>query len=75
MYLNVAKENVFADPARSNNLRWDGFMSMNSIRRTIMRQAGGANKLGWFSWAAAIFGAVMLLLMGAATIYQLASAL
>jgi hypothetical protein len=37
----------------------------------IVRQAGGANKLGFFSWAAAIFGAVALLLTGLAVIYQL----
>ena len=46
-------------------------MTINSIRRMIVRQAGGANKLGWFSWAAAIFGAVALLVMGVAVAYQL----
>jgi hypothetical protein len=39
----------------------------------IMRQAGGAHKLGWFSWVAAIFGAAVLLLMSVAAAYQLAS--
>ncbi len=48
-------------------------MNITSVRRMIMRQAGGTNKLGWFSWAAAIFGAFMLLLMSAAAVYQLAS--
>ena len=48
-------------------------MSISNIRQMIVRQAGGANKLGWFSWAAAIFGAVVLLLMTAAVVYQLVS--
>ncbi len=52
--------------------RSHGPMSISNIRR-MMRQAGGANKLGWFSWAAAICGAVVLLLMTAAAAYQFAS--
>jgi hypothetical protein len=48
-------------------------MNISNIRRMIMCQAGGANKLGWFSWAAAICGAVVLLLMTAAAAYQFAS--
>jgi hypothetical protein len=48
-------------------------MNISNIRRMIMCQAGGGNKLGWFSWAAAICGAVVLLLMTAAAAYQFAS--
>ena len=53
--------------------RSHGPMNISNIRRMIMCQAGGANKLGWFSWAAAICGAVVLLLMTAAAAYQFAS--
>ncbi len=48
-------------------------MSLNSIRRAIVHQAGGRNKLGWFSWSAAIFGACVLLIAAVAVAYQFVS--
>jgi hypothetical protein len=48
-------------------------MKIKSIRRMIVRQAGGGTKLGWFSWAAAIFGACALLFLGFSILYQFAT--
>jgi hypothetical protein len=45
-------------------------MNITSIRRRIVREAGGGRKLGCFSWVAAIFGAIGLLLLIAAGVWK-----
>jgi hypothetical protein len=45
-------------------------MNITSIRRRIVSEAGGGRKLGCFSWAAAIFGAIGLLLLIAAVAWN-----
>ncbi len=48
-------------------------MKIKSIRRMIVHEAGGGAKLGWFSWAAAIFGVCAILFLGIVALYQFAT--